>query len=105
VRAGADKPALTNLLTIYALFSRESISAVEERYAGRGYGAFKSDLAEIVVQAISPIQERLAELEADPDVAARVLTDGAARARAYAAPKMELVRCRMGIGSPLPGAS
>ena len=99
VRAGDDKPALTNLLTIYSLFSRESIAAVEERYAGKGYGAFKSDLAEIVVEAIAPIQRRLAELEADPSIAARALEDGAARARAYAQPKMALVRERVGIGS------
>jgi tryptophanyl-tRNA synthetase len=105
VRAGVDKPALTNLLTIYALLSRESIPTVEERYAGRGYGAFKGDLAEIVVEAISPIQERLATLESDPDGTAHVLAEGAARARAHAVPKMELVRQRMGLGAPLPGPS
>jgi tryptophanyl-tRNA synthetase len=101
VRAGDDKPALTNLLTIFALLSRETIPTVEERYAGRGYGAFKNDLAELVVQTISPIQERLAELEADPDVAARALAAGAERARAHAVPKMALVRERMGLGAPV----
>ena len=46
VRAGEDKPALTNLLSIYSLFSGVSIRELEERYQGKGYGAFKSDLAE-----------------------------------------------------------
>jgi tryptophanyl-tRNA synthetase len=101
VRADADKPALSNLLTIYSLLSRESVADVEARYAGRGYGAFKNDLAEIVVQAISPIQARLAELDASPEFATRVLADGADRARAYAGPKMEQVRERMGLGSPV----
>jgi tryptophanyl-tRNA synthetase len=99
VKAGADKPALTNLLTIYSLLSRESIPALEERYAGKGYGAFKNDLAEVVVGAIEPIRRRLAELEADPSIAERALAAGVDRASAYARPKMEVVRERMGIGS------
>src|SRR5215203_7403210 len=47
VLAAPDKPALTNLLTIYSLLSEEPISAIEARYSGQGYGVFKSDLAEV----------------------------------------------------------
>jgi tryptophanyl-tRNA synthetase len=104
VRAAPDKPALSNLLTIYSLFSGESIPEIEERYSGKGYGAFKGDLAEIVVAAIAPIQERLVELEADPSIAAKVLAAGADRAREFAVPKMELARDRVGIGSASSGA-
>jgi tryptophanyl-tRNA synthetase len=46
IRAAADKPAVTNLLTIYSLLSDTPIAALEERYAGKGYGALKTDLAE-----------------------------------------------------------
>ncbi|MFN8590799.1 MAG: tryptophan--tRNA ligase [Thermomicrobiales bacterium] len=98
VVAAPDKPALTNLLTIYSLLSGKSIPAIEEEYTGKGYGAFKSDLGEVVVAALSPIQTRLAELSADPSIAQAVLGDGAARARARAAMKMGLVRDRMGLG-------
>ncbi len=98
VRAAPDKPALTNLLTIYSLLSGEAIEVLEERYAGRGYGAFKQDLGEVVVQAISPIQQRLAELEANPDQTRAILADGAARAREQAQRKMALVRERVGLG-------
>jgi tryptophanyl-tRNA synthetase len=98
VVSGPDKPALTNLLTIYSLLSGESIPALEERYAGRGYGAFKADLAEVVVEAVTPIQRRLAALEADPSVTVRALAEGAERARSFAAPKMEIVRERIGLG-------
>jgi tryptophanyl-tRNA synthetase len=98
VTAGAGKPALTNLLTIYSLFTGQSISTVEERYAGQGYGAFKADLAEVIVGALSPIQQRLAALEADPTVARGVLRAGAEQARERAAAKMALVRDRMGLG-------
>ena len=97
VIAAPDKPALTNLLTIYSLLSGDPIPVLEERYAGKGYGAFKTDLAEIVVAALAPIQARLAELDADPDLARSILTDGADRARARAMPKMAEVRDRMGL--------
>lgn len=98
VTGGADKPALSNLIAIYGLFSGDSLSEVEERYVGKGYGAFKSDLAEIVVNAIAPLQERLVALEADPSVATGILRVGAERARERASAKMNRVRDRMGIG-------
>jgi tryptophanyl-tRNA synthetase len=98
VVAAPDKPALTNLLTIYSLLSEEPISTVEARYAGKGYGAFKSDLADIVVSSLSPIQARLAELNQHPDIARSVLVDGAERARTRAADKMVQVRDSMGLG-------
>ncbi len=97
VRASEDKPALTNLLGIYSLLSDESIPEIEARYAGKGYGAFKTDLAMIVVDAVRPIRERLLEYEANPDHAIEVLADGAERARSLASQKMEIVRERMGL--------
>ena len=97
VRAGDDKPALSNLLQIYALLANTSVNELEARYAGKGYGAFKSDLAEVVVAALSPIQSRFVELEADPSVAREILRDGAERAREQAAAKVRLVRDRIGL--------
>ena len=99
VVAAPDKPALTNLLTIYSLLSGESVPELEARYAGKGYGAFKSDLAEVIVEALAPIQRRLTELTEQPEVARGVLEEGANRARTRAVPKMDLVRDRMGIGA------
>jgi tryptophanyl-tRNA synthetase len=98
VLAASDKPALTNLLTIYGLLSGEPIPVIEERYRGKGYGAFKSDLADVVVDALAPIQVRLTELDADPSIARDILTAGADRARVRAEAKMVEVRDRMGIG-------
>ncbi len=95
----ADKPALANLLAIYSLLTEEPVNAIEERYAGKGYGAFKSDLAEVVVSAITPIQQRLSELQASPDAVLGTLEGGAEQARAMAAAKMATVRDRMGVGS------
>jgi tryptophanyl-tRNA synthetase len=98
VLASPDKPALTNLLTIYSLLSGDSISAIEARYTGKGYGAFKSDLADIVVTSLAPIQSRLADLNHDSDVARAILEEGAERARGRATVKMAQVRDRIGIG-------
>ncbi|MCO5221302.1 MAG: tryptophan--tRNA ligase [Thermomicrobiales bacterium] len=96
VKATPDKPALTNLLGIYSLLSN-TVSRSRVRYAGKGYGALKTDLATIVVDAIRPIREKLLEYEANPDYAASVLAEGAERARSLATPKMEIVRERMGL--------
>jgi tryptophanyl-tRNA synthetase len=98
VLASPDKPAITNLLTIYSLLSGELISVIETRYAGKGYGAFKSDLAEVVVSSLAPIQSRLADLNQNPEVAQAILTEGAERARTRAVVKMNDVRDRMGLG-------
>jgi len=97
VVASPEKPALGNLLTIYSLMSDRSIAQIEADYAGKGYGAFKSDLAEVIVTRLSPIQEKLADLSANQDIAPRILGDGAGRARAIAAAKMEIVRERIGL--------
>ncbi len=97
VKAASDKPALTNLLGIYSLLSNESLSEIEDRYAGKGYGAFKTDLATILVDAIRPIREKLLDYEANPDYAMSVLAEGANRARDIAEPKMAITRERMGL--------
>ena len=92
-----DKPAIVNLLTIYSQFSDEPIATLEERYAGAGYGQFKKDLADVVVSHMEPIQQRLAELAADPGELLRILDRGTERAREIATPKMERVREVTGI--------
>jgi len=95
IRAGADKPALSNLLNIYHLMSGISIAELEERYRGQGYAAFKRDLAEVVIEHLRPFQERYAALD-DAEVMA-LLRAGADRARAVAAETIQQVKERMGI--------
>lgn len=104
VRSREDKPALTNLLSIYSLLSDVPVHELERRYEGKGYGAFKNDLAEVVVNALTPIQRRLVELESDPRIALGILAAGADRAREQAAIKMDLVRERVGLDlASIPG--
>jgi tryptophanyl-tRNA synthetase len=97
IRASADKPAITNLLTIHSLLSGTTVPDLEARFAGKGYGALKSEVADVVVTAIAPIQQRLAELSAHPERTLEILAGGAERARVRAAAKIALVRDRMGI--------
>lgn len=92
-----EKPAVSNLINIYSLFARISVNEVEERYAGKGYGDFKKDLAEIVVEGLRPIQERITELDESPDEVYRLIDEGRQRAEAIARPKMERVRHVTGL--------
>jgi tryptophanyl-tRNA synthetase len=97
VRPGDDKPALTNLLTIYSAMAGEPVEAIVERYAGKGYADFKRDLGEVVVDALAPIQARMKELEADRSYTLGVLKEGAERAETIASRTMQKVRERMGM--------
>ncbi|MGI9007934.1 MAG: tryptophan--tRNA ligase [Streptosporangiaceae bacterium] len=98
VRADDEaKPGVTNLLRIYSALGRASVPALEQQYTGSGYGTFKKDLAEVVVDALAPIRERTAEILADEPELDRMLADGAARAREVAAATMASVRARVGF--------
>lgn len=57
-----NKPGVSNLLSIYSILSGKSIASLEEMYEGKGYGDFKADLAEVVVDTLRPIQEKYNEL-------------------------------------------
>jgi len=94
------KPGITNLLRIYAALAGETIAELESRYADAGYGAFKKDLAEIVVGALAPIRERTEKMLADEAALDRLLAHGAARARPVAQQTMTAVTDRVGF---LPG--
>lgn len=100
VTAGADKPALTNLIQIHGLLTGMSTSEVERHFEGKRYGDFKMELAEVVVDHLAPIQAELARLNDNPDYIAGILERGAEQANELASKKMELVRERMGIGRP-----
>lgn len=93
------KPGITGLLAILAACEGSTPTAVADRYAGSGYGDFKRDVAETVVAKLAPIQERHAELIADPAELDRLLQQGADRARALAEPVIARVRDRVGLAS------
>ena len=100
VVAGDDKPALTNLLTIYSLFEGVDVDVAEERFAGAGYGDFKAALADLLVDKLTPIRERHEALMADPGELARVLSNGAKKAADVAEATLTDVRARVGLAAP-----
>ncbi|MBI3626492.1 tryptophan--tRNA ligase [Candidatus Uhrbacteria bacterium] len=91
----ADKPALQNLINIYHLLSGLPIAKIEAKYVGKGYGDFKTDLAEVVVEYLTPIQKSLAGLT-DAKVM-KILEAGAKKANKIASAKLEEVQKKVGF--------
>ena len=99
-----NKPAVSNLLTIYSLFSGlpadrqgKKISEIEKEYMGKNYSVFKYDLAEAIIEGLSPIQKKYKELSANPDYLKKVLRDGAEKAKTIASQTMAEVRSKIGF--------
>ncbi len=97
VKAGQDKPALTNLLELYAGVTGDQVPEIEPRYAGKGYGDLKADLADLVVEHLEPMQEHHAELLADEPHILDILEDGRKKASAIADKKLSLVKQVLGL--------
>ncbi|PWI56665.1 tryptophan--tRNA ligase [Sulfoacidibacillus thermotolerans] len=92
-----NKPAVSNLLVIYSLSADKSIQTLESEYQGRGYGEFKKDLAEVLVETLTPIQERYTQIRNSGEIQ-DLLKQGADRARQVAAATMERVKRQVGLG-------
>ena len=97
VVASPEKPAITNLLGIYAGMTGEGIPELEERYRGKGYGDFKKDLGEVVVEGLTPIRERTLELLDSPKELDGLLEAGAEKARKVASSTLHDAWAKMGL--------
>jgi tryptophanyl-tRNA synthetase len=98
--AFSDDPAragVNNMLEIYELMTGQSRQAIEAHFAGKGYGALKSEVAEAVIETLRPVRERYHQLIADPAELDRLMAIGAERARALAEPKIQLMKERVGF--------
>jgi tryptophanyl-tRNA synthetase len=91
------KPGVSNLLSIYGALTGRSIADLEETYAGRGYGDLKKELAEVVVEFVTPFQQRTAAYLDDPAELDKVLAAGAEKARAIAGPTLATMYDRVGF--------
>jgi tryptophanyl-tRNA synthetase len=92
-----NKPGVSNLLTIYSALTGRSIDDLEKAYAGKGYGDFKGDLADVVVEFVTPFRDRTLELLEDGAELDAVLKRGAARAREVASRTLADVYDRVGF--------
>jgi tryptophanyl-tRNA synthetase len=98
VRADEEnKPGVTNLLRIYSALSGDSVESISAGYGNSGYGKFKKDLGELVVDTFAPIRDRTAKILADESALDAVLLEGARRARRIAGDTMAAVRGRSGL--------
>ena len=92
----AGKPEISNLMVILAQCTDRPIAEIQAAYEGQGYGAFKKDVAEAVVAALAPIQQRYAEIRESGEIH-RILQDGAEQASAVANETLREVKAAMGF--------
>jgi tryptophanyl-tRNA synthetase len=92
-----EKAGISNLIEIYAVATGVEPEDVERKFAGEGYGSFKSAVGEAVVALLAPVRERYRELRADEAGLERTLAEGADRARAIASPTIGEVHRVMGL--------
>lgn len=91
------KPGISNLLTIYSALTNLPIKQIEEQYSGKGYGALKIDLAEIVIEHLQPLQEKYQHLMESTSYLDKVLDQGAEKANAVASKTLAEVESAMGL--------
>ena len=91
------KPGVSNLLSIYSVLGNISIKELVEKYAGKGYGEFKQDLAELIIEELKPIQKRYAEL-IDSEELDEILDRGAEKANYVANKMLQKMKNAMGLG-------
>lgn len=97
-RFEAASPGVRNLLTVWQAFSGRPMAELEAEVEGKGYGALKKAVVEVVVASLAPIQGRYRELMDDPAELDALLAKGAARARETASRTLARVKAAIGVG-------
>ncbi|OGN03852.1 MAG: tryptophan--tRNA ligase [Candidatus Yanofskybacteria bacterium RIFCSPHIGHO2_01_FULL_43_42] len=92
-----EKPAISNLLTIYHLLSGKEVNAIEKEYGGKSYVEFKNDLAEVVVSFLKPFQEKKKEFENNPKGIMKILEVSEEKARKLADNTLVEIKDKMGL--------
>jgi tryptophanyl-tRNA synthetase len=92
-----NKPAISNLLTVYHLFSGKLIQDIEKEYSNKGYGEFKKDLAEVIIDGLKEFQENKKKFEKNPALIKKILAQGAKQAQKIAEETMAGVKDKMGL--------
>jgi tryptophanyl-tRNA synthetase len=95
IKFDPSRPAITNLLTIYQLLTGQSPEQIEEHFTGKGYGHLKKELADATIEFLSPVQQRVRDI--DDDELTAILEKGAAKAREIARVTLEAVKEKMGL--------
>jgi tryptophanyl-tRNA synthetase len=97
VRRSPEKAGITNLVDIMSVATDRRPEEIEAEYDGAGYGQFKADVGDAVVQLVAPVRDRYHELRSDPSELQRLLRLGAEKAHAASAPTLAAMYERMGF--------
>ena len=92
-----EKPGISNLLTIHSALSGKSITEVENDFSGKGYGDFKTAVAEVVISTLEPIAKRTNELMSDRSELTKILKSGAIKANQVASETLKAAYSAIGI--------
>ncbi|EOC99490.1 tryptophan--tRNA ligase [Caldisalinibacter kiritimatiensis] len=92
-----EQPGIKNLLNIYSKITGESMEEIEQRYEGEGYAKFKKDLAEIIVEELRPIREKVEDLMKNKDYLEKVYMEGANKAERAAWKTLRKVYRKVGF--------
>jgi len=91
------KPGISNLITIFSLFSEKSIKGIEEAFQNKGYAEFKKSLAKLLIDSLEPFRKKKKELDQREVYVKEILTQGAKRAQIIATSTIAGVRKKMGL--------
>lgn len=97
IEASASKPALTNLINIFAALTESTADEVVRRFKGRGYGEFKQDLSETIINVLTPLQENYRQKLENHTQIRSVLADGRDKARQITNSKMKSIKRKIGL--------
>ena len=91
------KPGISNLLTIYSLFSGKKIESLEKNFRGRGYEKFKKSLIQLLIETLEPLRKKRKELLQREVYVKEILTQGKNRAQVIAQSTLQEVKKKMGL--------
>jgi tryptophanyl-tRNA synthetase len=92
-----NKPAISNLLEIYAGFAEVEITEVEKKYNGKGYGDFKKDLGELVSDKLDKLQGQYTAIRSNEAKLLQIVEQGNVKARQISNKKLEEVKEKIGL--------
>ena len=97
IRYAADKPGVSNLISIYSCFTGKTVEEIEREFEGKGYGDFKLAVGEVTADALAPVQEKYRMLLADKAALEAQMKKGAEEASWYARRTLSKVKKKLGF--------
>lgn len=92
-----NKPGVSNLMELYGIITKKTMDEIEKEFEGKGYGDFKTTVAEAIINELKPFQEKYNELISNPKKLEEIYTKGAEKARQTASKTLKDVYEKIGI--------